>query len=218
MTRVDRIIARPSRKPVRRRSQAERREESETQIVEAAIGLIAERGLDGLTMSDLADAAGCSRGLPLHYFQSKSDLLLAIAAHIRGWFIQGMTQHIGRRQGLDSLVAAVDFYFDRFRTDRRMLQALHIVLTGALTNPVLRAAAAEFNRASIALAAAALRHDIAKGNVRRGIDSKALATHILATVRGMVELWLADPRGIDLEPIRQSIVASLRRAASRRKS
>lgn len=195
----------------RRRTQAERREEAERLILDAATRLVAEKGLDEFTLADAGEAAGYSRGLPAHYFRSKADLLGAIAEHIRQWFFAGLDERAQARPGLGNLIAAIDFYFDICRTDRPMMHALHTVLAGALHKPALAASIARFNRDSSALTEASIRAGIANGEIRRGIDAKAWSVLVLTSVRGIIAQWLVDPEHLDLSALRDNLVASLER-------
>ncbi len=121
----------------KRRSQAERREEAERAILDAATRIVAAKGLDELTLADAGEAAGYSRGLPSHYFGSKAELLSAIAEYVREWFFTGLRASAKRRPGLGNLIAGIEFYFDVCASDREMLLALHTVLAGALHKPSL---------------------------------------------------------------------------------
>jgi AcrR family transcriptional regulator len=47
-------------------------------MIDAALGLFAEKGYENATMKDLAEACGVAAGLVYHYFDSKEDLLLAV--------------------------------------------------------------------------------------------------------------------------------------------
>lgn len=47
-------------------------------ILDSAVALIAQKGFDGATMSDVAAACGASKSHLYHYFSSKEDLLYAI--------------------------------------------------------------------------------------------------------------------------------------------
>lgn len=51
------------------------------QILEAALDLFAEHGLDGATNEEIAARAGITPGLIYFYFRSKDDLFLAAVAH-----------------------------------------------------------------------------------------------------------------------------------------
>ena len=49
-------------------------------LLAAARDMIAEAGIEGLSLRKLAERAGVSRTAPYHHFQDKNDLLCAIAA------------------------------------------------------------------------------------------------------------------------------------------
>jgi AcrR family transcriptional regulator len=51
------------------------REERRQQVVAVASRLIAEAGLDGVTVRDVAEAAECSTAIVSHYFHNKRELL-----------------------------------------------------------------------------------------------------------------------------------------------
>ena len=61
----------------RRRSQLERRNETQAAILSASIRLLAEHGYAGFSASRVAAAAGVSRGAQEHYFPKKNDLIAA---------------------------------------------------------------------------------------------------------------------------------------------
>ena len=195
----------------RRRTQAERREEAESALLDAATRLIAEKGLDEFTLADAGEAAGYSRGLPAHYFGSKAELLAAVGEHIRQWFFEGLEAHVQTRRGLANLLAAVDFYFEVCARDRTMMLALHTLLAGALNKPTLVPAVSKLNRDLVRSVEVALRAGIANGEIRRGIDVDACALQLLATVRGIVAMWLVDPANVDLAAQRRTLVASIKR-------
>jgi AcrR family transcriptional regulator len=54
-------------------------EERRAQLLDLGLHLLAERTLDELSIEDLAEAAGVSRGLLFHYFAGKADFQLQVA-------------------------------------------------------------------------------------------------------------------------------------------
>lgn len=64
------------RPPTERRRRAMARRE---QILDAAVGLFAERGFAATTTKEIARAAGVADGLVFHYFPDKASILKAIA-------------------------------------------------------------------------------------------------------------------------------------------
>ncbi|HEX2890658.1 TetR/AcrR family transcriptional regulator [Vineibacter terrae] len=198
--------------PRQRRTQAERREEAGRLMLEAATRIVADKGLDEFTLADVADAAGYSRGLPIHYFGSKADLIAAISGHIRQWFFAGLKARAGRRPGLANLIAGIDFYFDACRREPVMLRALQTVLAGGLNKPALVDAIAALNRDSAGAIATDIRAGIANGEIRRGIDPDTWSILVLAAVRGVIAQWLVAPAQVDVAALRADFVASLRRS------
>ncbi|MBL1213345.1 MAG: TetR/AcrR family transcriptional regulator [Ignavibacteriae bacterium] len=54
------------------------REKTSKKILEAALKLFARKGFHGTSMSDIAEAAGVSKGLAYNYYKSKKHLLEAL--------------------------------------------------------------------------------------------------------------------------------------------
>ena len=198
-----------------RRSQAQRRAEAEQRLLEAAVRIVAGRGLDEFTLADVGEQAGYSSGLPAHYFRTKNELITAVAAHIRDWVFAGIRDHAGRRPGLGGLIAGIRFYFDAAGDNPVMMRALHTVLAGALHKPAVAAAIEALNRDSVAVAEANIRAGIEAGEIRRGLDVHTEAVLILAAVRGAIAQWLIDPGTVDLAAARTVCLASLRQRLGR---
>jgi TetR/AcrR family transcriptional regulator, transcriptional repressor of bet genes len=66
--------AQPSRAQPSRQDRAADRRRS---LIDAAIAVMAREGILGITMSDIADEAGCSYGVVSFHFKSKDNLLLS---------------------------------------------------------------------------------------------------------------------------------------------
>ena len=65
-----------------RKSQAQRRGDSQARILGAAIDLLIEKGFDRFSIQDVGKRAHCSHELVNFYFGNKEGLLNAMAAHI----------------------------------------------------------------------------------------------------------------------------------------
>lgn len=65
-----------------RRTQAERRETTRKQLLEAAVKLIRSNGFGGLRTIEVADLAGVSRGALLHHFPSKHALVVGVLIYV----------------------------------------------------------------------------------------------------------------------------------------
>src|SRR5579872_4672156 len=54
------------------------------QIVQAAVAVIAEQGIQNLSLSEIEKKAGMARGHLTYYFPAKEDILLAVFDHLLG--------------------------------------------------------------------------------------------------------------------------------------
>jgi AcrR family transcriptional regulator len=144
-------------------------------LLEAAEAVLAERGAHGLTLRDVARAAGVSHGAPYHHFASLNELLAAVAE--RGFVILGdaMAQAVAVPDTREQLLRVAQAYVDcarahpeRFRLMFGPLLASkdeHPALKGAAQRAfgfVLGAASAHDKKhgASLALAGWSLAHGL----------------------------------------------------------
>ena len=198
--------------PKTRRTHAERREEAEKRMLDAAVRIVAERGLDYLTLAECGEAAGYSRGLASHYFGSKDALIAAIANHIVDDYVQRSRGGSRGRKGLEGFLNAIDFYIESGRNRRLELRAFNAVLGTGPTHPELAKAIARLNRESFDGLARGLETCLKQGAVRADINPQAQATMILAAIRGVMTLWLLDQDGIDLDAVKAELLGTLKRS------
>jgi AcrR family transcriptional regulator len=64
------------------------------QIIDAAVAVIAERGLQHLSLSEIEKKAGMSRGQLTYYFPAKEEILLAVFDR----YLQGMHHRLQATQ------------------------------------------------------------------------------------------------------------------------
>ena len=67
-------------------------------LFDASIAVLAEYGVEGMTMDRVAAAAGVAKGSLYHYFGSKKDLLQFVYTKIIDPVIQDMTETLTRNQ------------------------------------------------------------------------------------------------------------------------
>src|SRR5882724_2715194 len=173
--------------PTSRRTQVERRDEAERRILEAAALIVAEGGLEAITLAEAGERAGYSRGLPSHYFRTKNDLLSALATYVIDSFMARRRAAALELSGYDGLLASLKYYF-AIRSSK-MARAFHAVLAGALTMPAIADTVAKLNRDVKDDIAIGIRAGIEAGRVRPDIDPDIEAALLLATLRGSIAQW-----------------------------
>lgn len=91
------------------------------EIIDAALAIISERGLEGLTMKRIAARVGFSDAAVYRHFRNKSDILKAMVDR----FTEGSIRSLARigTGGGSGLEQIEEFFFDRcrsFATDRAL--------------------------------------------------------------------------------------------------
>lgn len=183
-------------------------------MIAAAVRIVAEQGLDNLTLAECGEAAGYSRGLAAHYFGSKEELIVAIATHIVADYTQLLRKANGNNSngGLEALLDSLSFYIESGRKDLITLRAFHAVLGSALKQSPLSEKIAELNRQSIDSFAARIRHGIARREIRKDVDPVSQAALIVAALRGVMAQALVDPKRVRLDAIKREFLENLRRS------
>ena len=97
--------------PAPRRTQAERRAESEDRLLEAAAAIIAEEGYMAATLERVGERAGFSRGLASRKYGSKDGLIEAVIWRVSAQVHGEVDAAIA---GLDSPLKQLLALFDRF--------------------------------------------------------------------------------------------------------
>ena len=152
--------------------------------------LIAEDGLDAVTVARTAARAGISVGLVQHYFRSKDDMLLhsyrevsaALAARVAALAEEG-TRHERSIAAvvLSALIEHLPLDGDR-RAEYRVRRAL---AARALDNPALAEVEAEAAVELHAQIARAVRNGFECGEVDPALDSEVAAARLAAVAEGL---------------------------------
>lgn len=199
-----------------RRSHAERRQEAETRILQAALHIIAERGLDELTLAEAGEMAGYSRALPAHYFGAREQMLAAVAEHVvltyRARLHQAGEATPDRAYDLKTLLGAIGFYFEVNRHNPKPLRAFYEIVDAAPRWPAMLPVVTRLNRESFDMFARHIRNAQAGGHIRADIDPDAEAVVIMGALKGVMGQWLLDPERVDLDKAKAALLASLRRS------
>ncbi|MBO9642231.1 MAG: TetR/AcrR family transcriptional regulator [Pseudacidovorax sp.] len=180
-----------------RMTQAERRALAERRILDAALELVARRGSVRMTLAEVGEAAGYSRGLPAHRFGSKTGLLQRVVLNIGARFEARRLALPQHRPGLDAVRSLVSTYFVRDDTRWIETRALLVMMTeGFMEDSELNPYIGEYIRSSISRLEQHIRDGIALGEIRADIDPTTAATLLLGALRGVLHqrLVLGDLR------------------------
>lgn len=161
-----------------------------TQITGAVCELIAERGLDAVTVARTAARAGISVGLVQHYFPSKDDMLLhafervstAVATRVADVVSEG-ARHERTISGI--LLAALAEHLPLDEPRRAEFRVIRVFAGRALENPALAEVDARTADALHAEIARAVRNGVECGEVEADVDAAAAAARVAAVAEGL---------------------------------
>jgi AcrR family transcriptional regulator len=175
-----------------RRTQEERREESEQRMLAAGVRLVALAGPDKLTLTDVGTSAGYSRGLPAHHFGSRENYLKALASYVAIEFdrtLSGADSATGLKAVLDITRATVE----QIGADPDRGLATQIVLADPRRDRALSGDIAGLRDKTLALLARHIEAGIAVGEIRAGVAANHASLLIAAGICGLIDTMLADP-------------------------
>ncbi len=192
-----------------RRSQAERRSQSEDALLEAAAEVVAERGVQSASLASIGGRAGVSRGLPTHHFGSKDALVTQLAertqTRIRLAILAAQRRHAGRQSeltALDAILVGVDAYLELFEDPGPDQRALLVMWGSTFPSNASVEGMADAERRSYEGLSQLIASGQDDGSVRTDVDPVASAVLLHGLMRGVAALFLADGGPADMNTVR----------------
>ena len=195
-----------------RRTQEQRRAETERRVLDAAIELIARSGSRSITLAQVGEAAGYSRGIVYHQFGSRERLIEAVLDHA-----QRMEYPDYAGDGLEHVVAVVEHYLRavarRSPTTRAFLQ---LWMESVAADPVVSPMFAERDEAFRRFFADAVRRGMDDGSIQPDVDATAAGAVLVALVRGTSLQLIGTPPPIaDVDALTREVLRTVRMAFAR---
>ncbi len=191
-----------------RLTQAERRESAELRLLDAALEVVARRGSVRMTLAEVGDVAGCSRGLAAHHFGNKAGLVHALASHIGRRFHQQRERQSSAHPGLAAIVDNIHFYFSRKGGNWTATRALFVMMSESCMAPgtELRREMVAYNRQALAWFEQHIALGVQQGEMASDTDPALTAVILLGAMRGVMQQWLLDDR-IKLAAVRDRLLS-----------
>jgi AcrR family transcriptional regulator len=195
----------------KRRSQADRRGESDRRMMRAAAKLIARNGVAGTSLAEVGLAAGYSRGLPVERYGTKVELVRALLAATESWFGDHLARTLGGRTGLAAIEWRVDAHLASVDRSNSATAALHAIYTASQSvMPELKKPVAAFTNRWCGELVAHMREGQKAGEIRDDLDCNAEARFLLAAMRGLMMQYLMDGSHRDLAEAKTILLAHCR--------
>ena len=197
-----------------RRTQAQRRDESERHLLEVTARLVAERGTAGASFTDIAVAAGCSRSLPHYLFGTKLALLQRLAEDATDQFLEHLLgSELDEEGGLAAVTSCLDVFIRSLAHPWPRTRAIYGLIAeslGSLTE--LRPIIDHHHEVIRAHVARWIREGVERQEIRADVDVDAQATVVVGLLRGIGLQVLAEPDRFDVARLAAEAVESTRRS------
>jgi AcrR family transcriptional regulator len=200
-----------------RRTQAERRAESERRLLLASAELIVEQGLEHTSLADIGRRAGASHAAVNHRFGSKDDLVDRLIEEAGAYYIEEAVSRLDGRTGIDALLTVCDLYLELVDSPHPFGRVHILLWSEAVAHAAERRAAhLDWDRQFRRAVRGWLRDGIADGTVDAGLPVAPVAMSIVATLRGVAMQLLLDPEDTDLAVAQATVAVVVRDAVRRR--
>jgi AcrR family transcriptional regulator len=207
------VLARKGPRVANARTQEQRRAEAEEKLLAAALHILATKGWDGLTLAEIGNVAGVSRGLASHHFSNKAGLLRAVALKIGQNFDHLMQEAPSAAPGLDSVIRYVSVYINRkdksFANTRSML---HLMANALIPGSDSARFLASFMDRMFAYLEENIRIGITKGEIHPSVSPQFGAEFVIGAMRGMLLQRLIKNDLDDLQVLNEQVRFVLERA------
>jgi AcrR family transcriptional regulator len=161
-------------------------------ILDAAISVIARKGVRGLRVEDVAERAGVAVSLLYYHFDSRSGLIRATLEHANGRAGQGIEDlDTGRRSGAELVVGMLLAELEDPVQEHELSLLWSEVMSAAFFDPSLREQLSQASERWCTLVADAVWRGQEDGSIGALAAPNDLAALLTAAVDGISARWLA---------------------------
>ncbi|MES1199319.1 MAG: TetR/AcrR family transcriptional regulator [Pseudomonadota bacterium] len=165
------------------------------QILEAALGCFRRRGFHQATMQEICAEAGISPGALYRYFDSKADIIAAIAEDECESFNEQLRRARTKGALVDALCALARGFFAHAAADGALMADL---FAEAARDPLVSQSLGRSDQVSVAECAEAIRAAQERGEADVALDPVEAARTLFAAMSG-IGLRSAMLRQVDVE-------------------
>ena len=177
-----------------RRTQAERTALSDQRMLDAAVALICERGAAGMTLKEVGERAGYSRGLASYRFRSKGGLSAFIIRSIGECWLRELRRVVKDKVGVEAIAVAIDAHFRFIVEGNDHIRAFYILWFDLIgPDAEVKQVVANIHERRRRDVAAWIQTGIDAGQISPGVDIAGTAEQICAAIIGIVYQWLVTP-------------------------
>jgi AcrR family transcriptional regulator len=175
----------------------ERAQITRRKLVDAALELFFEKGYDNVTVDDICEKAGVSKGAFYGHFKSKDQAVLEEFLKVDDYYREMLPEILKEESYVDKGIAFVRLALRYIASQGEMVIKVAYssqIAPGKEASPI-----ASSDRLLYTLAEGLVKEAQKAGEVRQDLDSGEIAQAIIRAIRGTVYDWCLQDGGFDLE-------------------
>jgi AcrR family transcriptional regulator len=191
-------------------------EQTRQQIIDTAARLFANRGYNGTSMSDLASAAGLTKGAFYHHFESKEALFFAVVQSVREKWEKAVGSEVVQAQNaVEQIMILLSKHAQLLRREPTLCLVMH-GLTAEMeeTNPGFLKALHSVYSDMIGFVEELIRNGQTQGQIRTDVNAQLMALNIVGLLRGVSCFALLTEMNLDcvqvIEALKPVLIDGLR--------
>jgi AcrR family transcriptional regulator len=189
-----------------RRSQEERRSDAEQRLLAAAAELIGEIGPSRVTLANIGERAGYSRGLATHHFGSKGAMMQRLIDSVSTDFRAEVLAESASDSALDEALGLVRAYFHSLAQPKPANRARLVLWADAVAtgSSDVRSAVLASDREFRDQIAKRIERGVVSGEFAGSLDPRGFASVIIGMLRGVALQSMLDD-AVDLGACRVEV-------------
>ena len=181
---------------------------TQRRVLDAATALIARGGSRSVTLAQVGEAAGYSRGIVYHQFGGRERLIEAVLDEAQRL---GLPEYSG--DGLVHLVGIVESYLQAVARRTPSARAfLQLWMEAVAVDPVVAPLFAQRDEGFRQFLSDSVRRGLADGSVRSDVDPVAAGSVLMALLRGTSLQLIATPPVDDARAVTREAMRTVRAA------
>lgn len=181
-------------------TQAQRTALSDKRMFEAAIDLINEYGTRKMTLREIGERAGYSRGMASYRFGSKDGLLQELFARFDKRWKEHLLERLQGKHGLEAVRAGIHAQRDFFRREPSYMRAMYLLWYESLGKESdIRETLMDHHAVYRQDARQWILEGIRDGDISPTINAEQFAVRYCSFMFGTIYQWLVDADALDLD-------------------
>lgn len=171
------------------------------QIVDSVIRCIADNGYENLTMQNISEYSGLSRGAINHYFKKKEDILKTVLKAVDQKLFKKVDDKIRSSSDVkDYMRYRLSVTFELAKEDPAFIYVLTDFFALAANNPAHDKGIKDFLKKYRYLSGAGLKPGLKNGKYRE-VNAISIGAIVVALTIGIGIQWILDKNSFDYEEV-----------------